>query len=150
MSTAPKVIVFGIISGLIWSVMPGVLGLLFSSSWESVLVLLAGMLTGIAVSSVLRVPLARCGRLQSLAVGLVALPFGAFVFGVFFTLLDILFGKLSTSQYITPFTPFTMGFVYAFFSVQSLYGLVLFPLAILTTFLLWLVVRSRKRHQDAA
>ena len=61
MSTRVKVITFGVISGLIWSVVAGSLDDLFRSK-ESILVIAAGALTGLAVSLAFKAPLTKFGR----------------------------------------------------------------------------------------
>jgi len=61
MSTRVKVITFGVISGLIWSVVPGTLNDLFRSN-ESILVIAAGALTGLVVSLAFKAPLTKFGR----------------------------------------------------------------------------------------
>jgi hypothetical protein len=142
MSTRAKVITFGITSGLIWSVVPGSLNDLFHSE-ESILVITAGALTGIAVSLALKVPLTKLGRWPTLLLGLLSLPFGAFIFGVIFSLLD-LSNWLDGSQYGI-FNVFLIGGYYALVSVVSIFAVILFPLAVVTTFTLRAVIHSSEK-----
>jgi hypothetical protein len=145
MSTTAKVITFGIISGLIWSLIPGGLNELFSSVKESGLVLFAGILTGIGVSLVLKIPLARFSRWWTLIIGLISLPLGAFIFGIVFTLLDLVFGDLNGGDYKL-FGAFSVGIEYALVSVISLFAVILFPLAVLTTFILRAIIHSGEKR----
>ncbi len=143
MSTRAKVIMFGIVSGLIWSVVPGGLNDLFRSK-ESILVFIAGAVTGLAVSLALKVPLTKFGRWWTLLLGLVSLPLGAFIFGVVFSLLN-LSDWLNGSQYGI-FNSILIGGYYALLSVISIFAIVLFPLAVLTTFTLRAVIHSGEKH----
>ena len=143
MSTRANVITFGIISGLIWSVVPGSLNDLFRSK-ESILVIAAGALTGIAVSLALKAPLTKLGRWPTLLLGMLSLPFGAFIFGVIFSLLD-LSNWLNGSQYGI-FNVFLIGGYYALVSVVSTFAVVLFPLAVVTTFTLRAVIYSSEKQ----
>jgi hypothetical protein len=143
MSTRAKVIMFGIVSGLIWSVVPGGLNDLFRSK-ESILVFIAGAVTGLAVSLALKVPLTKFGRWWTLLLGLVSLPLGAFIFGVVFSLLNVS-DWLNGSQYGI-FNSILIGGYYALLSVISIFAIVLFPLAVLTTFTLRAVIHSGEKH----
>ena len=143
MSSTAKAIIFGIFSGLVWSLVPGGLNDLFHSK-ESIFVLVSGALTGVSVSLALKVPLTKFSRWWTLAFGLVSLPFGAFIFGVVFSILDFT-QWFSGSQYGF-FTVFLIGGQYALFSVISLFAVFLFPLAVLTTFLLRAVIHPREKH----
>jgi hypothetical protein len=134
---------FGIVSGLIWSVVPGGLNDLFRSK-ESILVFIAGAVTGLAVSLALKVPLTKFGRWWTLLLGLVSLPLGAFIFGVVFSLLN-LSDWLNGSQYGI-FNSILIGGYYALLSVISIFAIVLFPLAVLTTFTLRAVIHSGEKH----
>jgi hypothetical protein len=145
MSTRTKVITFGIISGLIWSVVPGGLNDLFRSK-ESILVLIAGALTGVAVSLALKAPLTKFGRWWTLLFGLISLPFGAFIFGVVFSLLT-LSDWLNGSQHGI-FNSVLIGGYYALLSVISIFAIILFPLAVITTFTLRAVIHSGEKHAN--
>ena len=144
MSSTAKVITFGIISGLIWSVVAGGLNGLFDSAKASVLVVLAGALTGLTVSLALKAPLTKFGRWWTLVIGLVSLPLGAFIFGVVFSILDVS-DWLKGSQYGI-FNAIVIGGYFALLSVISIVAIFLFPLAVFTTFLLRVVIHSSKKH----
>jgi hypothetical protein len=133
---------FGIVSGLIWSVVPGGLNDLFRSK-ESILVFIAGAVAGLAVSLALKVPLTKFGRWWTLLFGLFSLPLGAFIFGVVFSLLN-LSDWINGSQYGI-FNSLLIGGYYALLSVISIFAIVLFPLAVLTTFTLRAVIHSGEK-----
>ncbi|MEJ0089616.1 MAG: hypothetical protein WDM80_07730 [Limisphaerales bacterium] len=143
MSTTVKVIVFGVVNGLLWSLAPGGLNNLFLSK-DAALVCIAGMLTGIAVSLALKAPLTRFGRGWALIFGLVSLPLGAFIFGVIFSILDVS-AWLNGSQYGI-FNVFLIGGYYALLSIISIFAIILLPLAVLTTFILRSVIHSGKNQ----
>jgi len=147
MSTTRKVITFGIISGLTWSLLVELqdynLKELFCSK-ESVLTSLAGILTGVAVSLILKIPLTRLGRWWTLFFGLVSLPIGAFIFGIALSVLNIS-DWLNGSQYGI-FNAFVVGGYLALLSVISFFAIYLFPLAVLTTFILRFVIHFGEKQ----
>ncbi len=70
MKTNLKVLTFGIVSGLVWSAAPGVLGGLFWTTKETAsAVVMSGVLTGVLTSFTLRTILARCGTPAAILVG---------------------------------------------------------------------------------
>jgi hypothetical protein len=143
MSTTAKIITFGIVSGLIWSVIATGPELL-NSVKDFILVLSAGTLTGLAVSLILKVPLTKFGRWWTLVFGLISLPLGAFIFGIVFSILN-LSEWLNGSQYGI-FNAVLIGGDFALISVANLCAVYLFPLAIITTFLLRIVIHSARKH----
>ena len=144
MSTTGKVITFGTVSGIIWSLIPGSLVGLFQSSKESIGVVFAGLLTGIIVSLAFKTPLMKLGKGWSLFFGILALPFGAYVFGCVFS--DIYqSGWFLDSQYGLS-NAFQVGIDYVIVSVISLFAVILFPLAILTTLILRCVIHSGEKQ----
>lgn len=150
MSTTTRVITFGVFSGLIWSAIAAVLGDLFQSVGVAVTVFISGILTGILVSLALRSPLQAFGRWSSFVFGALSLPVGAFIFGVIISVVQLVASKITGTGYpvIEPtFSPFEIGAMYAFISVISLFALGLFPLAVLTTFILRAVIY---KHENAA
>ena len=146
MNTTVKVISFGVISGLIWSVIPGVLGDLFRSGAESIEVIIAGLLTGIIVSLALKSPLQKFGKAGTLIIGLLSLPFGAFVFGFIFSVLQPS-GSFIDSQYGIS-NALQIAVEYAILSVISIFFIVLLPFAILTTFVLRHIIHSRGKSAN--
>jgi hypothetical protein len=140
MSIKTRVITFGIISGLLWSVIAFGFGL-FDSTKEFVLASPAGILTGLAVSFILKIPLTKFGRWWTFIFGLISLPLGAFIFGIIFSLLT-LSEWLNGSQYGI-FNAVLIGGGFALISVANLCAIYLFPLAIITTFLLRIVIHSK-------
>ena len=136
---------FGILSGVIWSAVPGTLSELFRSPGETATVIVAGGLAGVLVSLALKPVLARFGRWAALWLGILSLPFGAFAFGVFISLVQWLVREFTGVAYRfveQRFNPFQAGAEYAVFSVISVFAIILFPLAVLTTFLLRAVIVS--------
>jgi hypothetical protein len=139
MSTTAKVLAFGVASGLLWSLL---IILIFAHSiWASdiVKILVPGVLSGIIVSLALQKPLARFGRFGTVLLGLLSLPFGAFLFGFFAESVEAL-----TRVNGPGFNPFSSGLFYAGASIVSFY---FFAPAVLTTFLLRTVVLSGRSHQ---
>jgi len=117
-----KTILFGIASGLIWSMIGGG----FSAGSESVFVFTAGTITGVIVSLVLKKFLANSKWRKTIVLGLLSLPLGAFFFGTLLTLF--------TETMQGPFDAIYIGAYYALMSV--LVGFCYFPLSVCTTFLL--------------
>jgi hypothetical protein len=122
MSRAMKTILFGIASGLIWSILGGGL----NAGSESVCVFTAGTITGVIVSLVLKKFLVNSKWRKTTVLGLLSLPLGAFVFGTLLTIFTETIQGPSDAVYI--------GAYYAFMSV--LVGFCYFPLSVCTTFLL--------------
>ncbi|MDB6064699.1 MAG: hypothetical protein JWR26_907 [Pedosphaera sp.] len=153
MSTASRVLVFGVVSGMIWSVVPGTLSELFRSPGETITVAASGALTGVLVSFTLRTLLSKSGRWGAFAFGILALPLGAFAFGVLISLVQWMVKDFTGVAYrfvANGFSPFRSGFEYAVFSVISIFGCILLPLSILTTFLLRAVIVADRRHDHEA
>src|ERR1039458_3913905 len=139
MKTRWRILIFGMISGLLWSLVPGTLGELFASPGETLSVLGAGVLTGVGVSFLLYLPLARLGRRDPVRCVLIAsilsLPAGAFLFGVVVSSLQFVVRMVTGANYgfvHDGFAPVETGFVYALFSVASYFVLGVLPLAIVS------------------
>jgi hypothetical protein len=129
-NTTKKAIVFGIISGLLWSLIAGSLVDLFNSATKTVFVLFAGALTGAVVSLILKAPLIRFSWGWTFIGGFISLPLGAFIFGNI-----MFFGGLGEFN----------GAEFAVLSVISLFAIILIPLAIITTFILGVIIRSNDK-----
>jgi hypothetical protein len=139
MSAPLRVLTFGIGSGLVWAIIAGVLDQLFVSTGEVVTVLASGVLSGIVVSFLLLVPLAKSGRWVSLVFGLLSLPLGAFAFAVLASAVQWAARESTgfTGRFIASgFSPVDSGLELALLSIISIFAFLLFPLAVLTTFLL--------------
>jgi hypothetical protein len=148
MSISARVLAFGVVSGLVWSAMPGLLtGLFFNSVSETLTVLLAAVVTGAVISFALKQVLARTGFWGCFGLGLLSLPVGAFTFGILASLVEILTGDFSITNDFGG-SPFMVGYFYALYSVISVLVVVFIPLAILTTFLLRRVVVSNRKIAD--
>ena len=153
MSTPFRVLAFGVISGLLWSLIAGVLGELFRSPGESATVIVSGVLSGTLIALALVAPLARFSRGTTILFGVLSLPLGAFVFGVLLSLVQWLVREFGGTAYwyvAHGFAPFTVGVEYAVVSVISVFSFVFFPLAVITTFLLRRVIHSHHTHEHAA
>jgi hypothetical protein len=141
------------VSGLIWSLVPGALSELFRSPGETATVVVSGVLSGILTSFALAAPLARFGRGPVILFGALSLPLGAFAFGVLLSLVQWLVREFSGTGYrfvAHEFASLTAGIQYAVSSVISVFAFVLFPLAVLTTFLLKRAIHSGHSHEHAA
>jgi hypothetical protein len=143
MSVSLRVLAFGVVSGLVWSVAPGVLSGLFFSAAGTAVALAAAAITGIVVSFGLKKPLQKAGIWGCIGLGLLSLPFGAFVFGLLVALADIL-DRGSTAVEAFGGGPLMVALIYAIYSVTSVFAVILFPLAVLTTVLLRDVIHLRK------
>jgi hypothetical protein len=142
MSNTIKTILFGIVSGLIWSliVFPNPGDFFGPSRQDSIFIVLSlGIATGIAVSFVLKAPLAKYGKLCGLSLGFLALPLAGVVFGFLFVLYAMLVGdfKVSLGDFFSSLLFILYGALG--FAKSKFY---LLPVSILTTFLLRMVVRS--------
>jgi uncharacterized membrane protein len=147
MNITVKVISFGAISGLIWAVIAGILcDLLFQSNKESIEVIIAGLLTGVIVSLVLKPSLKKAGKSWTIIVGLFSLPFGAFVFGFIFSILNPS-GYFIDSQYGFS-NALQVAVEYAILSVISIFVIVLLQLSVLTTFVLRQVIQSHRKSAN--
>ena len=135
-------------SGLLWSVAPGVLANLFSSRADVPAAVVAGIVSGVITSAILGAVVARFGRGLAVGFGLLSLPLGAFVFGFNLALITRFLPAL-TSGSLAVVEPWKLGSDYAILSVFTVLAVGLFPLAVVTTLLLRsFIIRGRKT--DAA
>lgn len=140
-----RVLAFGTVSGLIWSVIAGSCTTgAFQSVDATATMLLSGILIGVIVSSALAAPLARSGRSGMVCLGLLSLPLGAFLWGVCSALVQWFKGWSYADV-----KPLESGLACAFMSVMSLLAIVFVPLAILTTYLLWRLVRKHSHQPNS-
>ena len=133
-----RVLGFGAFSGVIWLVAP----LFFTDFHQDgslVVFLLAGVLTGIATSLIVAGPVRRSGFGMTLLAGLLALPLGAFVYGVIVSTLHWL---IQNGEVGIPFDPIVAGYWFMVYASLSLLSVVFYPASVTTTFLLQRVVRS--------
>lgn len=142
MNTTLRILAFGMVSGLIWSGVAGTLNELFRSPRETATAIVSGVLAGVFTSFALKLPLVRSGKLAAIVFGLLSLPLGAFAFGILLSLVQ--WAALDRDL-----TPLALGVQYALLSVVSIFAVVLFPLAVLTTFLLRAVTISGSRRENA-
>ncbi len=146
MSTLKRTILFGTVSGLMWSIVPLTVSELWSSVGQTVSVLVAGSVTGVCVSLIICQPLCRINS-KVVHLGFYSLPLGGFLFGVIvsFTQLGAKLLTGASYRYLEHgFHPFLTGAQWALCSVFSAFGFVLVPLAVGTTYLLRnIVCRNR-------
>jgi hypothetical protein len=143
MNAAQRIGTFGLVSGLIWSVAPGVLMDGFSTRADVITTLMASVVAGVASSAILAPFVARLGRAVVVVLGLLSLPLGAFAFGFSLTLIYQLLPGLTNGTRPSDH-PLSQGLFFAFLSTVSVFAVGLFPLAVLTTFLLRSFVRSQQ------
>jgi hypothetical protein len=131
---------WGAIYGTLWSLAPGVLSELLSVArpGEAMTVVLTSILTGVLVSAALAPLLPRTKHWHAAVLGVLSLPLGAWLFGFLISWCHWGVMKLTGIHY-----RFVMEIVeppgHALYSTLSPFGLLLIPLAILTT----LHLRSR-------
>jgi hypothetical protein len=148
----PRTTLFwGAFYGILWSLAPGVLSEMLSLArpGEAMTVFLTGILTGVLVSAALAPLLRRTKRWHSAVLGVLSLPLGAWLFGFLISWCHWGVMKLTGTHYrfvmqiVEPpghvFDPLQAASDYALYSTLSPFGLLLIPLAILTT----LHLRSR-------
>jgi len=163
MKTLLRVIAFGSVSGVLWTIMLTLManhsansvaaetGQQFSVVDQSTAVLLAfGISTGILVSLSLWVPVARSRFLPTCLIGLLALPFGGFVFGLLMGLWGAVTGGLGGAHGLVELVaaPFVFGLYAAFVSIGVLWCWI--PIGVITTLLLRAVVRYRQSSEAPA
>ncbi len=144
-----RIMVFGYLSGVLWSFVPGILADLVNSRADVPAVLIAGVVSGVATSTALAAVVLRTGRWLTLVSGLLSLPLGAFVFGFSHALVGRLLSPNSGGVHGFP-EPWNLGATYALLSVLSVFAVGLFPLAVASTFLLKkFILRGNKAPWDA-
>ncbi len=135
MKTQGRILIFGVTSGFLWSLVYATLTSVengtFSGGFESpaatLTVLGAGVITGIVVSFLLYAPLRRWGRRGTLIAGALSLPLGAFLFGIAIAPLD--------SHH--SLDAIRAGLALALLSITPVLGVVLLPLAMVTSWFLF-------------
>ena len=142
MTYLPRVVAFGILAGSVWSLVPGVLSELLRDRDQALMVVAAGMATGVVVSLLLYRALLGVPLRGAALLGALSLPLGAFVFGVTISVVHLLAQAVTGATYRFAeggFGPVTNGVFYAYYSVfyglvpRFGLGLLLFPMAVLTT-----------------
>ena len=140
-------VLFGLVSGLLWSFAPGVLAGLFNGSTPGAI--LASIASGSITSAILAPLLTRVRRRGTIVLGLLSLPVGAFIFGSVFGLIVQFLPSLTEGAF-GPFAPWHYGFNYVLLSVATPFAVMLFPLALVTTFLLKMVLlRAAEQYPSA-
>jgi len=135
MSTLARILIFGSVSGLLWSVAPGVLDDLFSRRADVPATIVASVVSGIITAAVLGAVVTRFGLGPAVGFGLLSLPFGAFVFGFSLALITRFLPALTCGTRAV-IEPWKLGADYVFLSVFTVLAVGLFPLAVVTTLLL--------------
>jgi hypothetical protein len=146
-------LIWGTIYGVLWSLAPGVLSelLSFARPGEAMTVILTGILTGVLVSAALAPLLRPAKRWHAAVLGVLSLPLGAWLFGFVISWCHWGVMKLTGIHYrfvmqiVEPpghvFGPLQTAGDYALYSTLSPFGLLLIPLAVLTTLHLHSLVR---------
>jgi len=148
MKALARVLAFGFVSGLLWSIVPGILADLFSTRADVLATIVAGVVSGVVTSAVLAQLVARFGRGLTIVLGLVSLPLGAFIFGFTLALIDR-FLPVLTSRTRALTDPWTLGLNCALLSVYSTFAIGLFPLAVVTTLILRAYIVRERRTENA-
>lgn len=141
-----KAILFGGIIGFFWAFVPIYLSELNRDVGESVSVIVSGVLTGMIVSGLLSIILVRNQPVLTLMAGMASLPLGAFVFGVVASFIHLIIQDVTGTSYRfveNEFAPVRLGLQYAVFGSITIFGLMLFPLAIFTTFILEMFINTK-------
>jgi hypothetical protein len=129
---ALRILKFGLLSGFLWSLIPGVLGEGLFHLTTAALLIIAGCLAGIVVTFGQATILPRCNRFGIFVLGILSLPLGAFCFGLFASVVGNTFGAIVPEWRGKPESPFTTGLVFAMLCVPM--AVVLLPLSVFTTF----------------
>lgn len=133
MNSIVRILTFGALSGLVWSIAPGVLFEFFISDIPGTL--FAGVVSGITTSAVLASFVTRVGWGVAVLFGVISLPLGAFIFGCTFA---------AVTRAVVD-SPWTLGVELAVFSVISIFALAFFPLSVITTLLFRTFILRGKR-----
>jgi hypothetical protein len=145
MKTTTQNILFGTFAGMLWSLVPGTLSELFTSFGQGVSVILCGALTGMIVTFTVRRLLDGNSKGFGIFVGVLSLPYGAFLFGLIISFAHALIAAIGGPKYRFieyRFEPFEARLSYALYSSISIFAIVLFPAAIFTT------LRVQKLNQN--
>lgn len=140
-----RIIFSGLCFGAAWSLIPGRLSEILLPVGQGLTVIVAGMLTGLAVSFLLSIPLLKTGSGTAILLGIVSLPLGAFVFGIVVSLVQLLVLYATGHAYRfvgLRFSPLSIGIQYALGTFIPYFAAFLFPLAISSTCYLQHVLKS--------
>jgi hypothetical protein len=144
MNKARRVLLFGAVSGFLWTAAILLIDQVSLSSNRIYDAVLPGMLTGMLVSLALVRPLEKLGRVGTSILGFLSLPLGGFLFGFWGEI-----GERMLTSYTGPrdwYGPFVGGGICAVGAVLAFYFI---PFSILTTFLLRKVVLMDQRPKEA-
>jgi len=138
-----RILVFGMFSGIVWSLIPGALSEILSPAGQAVTVFLSGAATGVVVSLFLSACLPRVSRKGRIFLAAYSLPVAAFTFGFLITLAHLCVEAVFGVSYRfrtwalgpTFLTPFLSGYSYASYSI--ILSPVLLPLAFFTSSVFW-------------
>jgi len=134
MNAPTRILAFGSVSGFFWAIVAGFLADRFEVCGISP-TLISGIISGIVTSAIFSWLVSRLSEVKAALVGILSLPFGAFIFGFSVTVLS------STGS---PRVALNLAVNLALLSVVSTFAVVLIPLAVGTTLALRsIVVRPR-------
>lgn len=149
-------LLFGAVAGALWAQLP-MLTLKESgpySFFELVFTLFAGALTGVTVTLVLGPLVRRKPLWAAILFGILALPLGAFLYGITFTLVEMAIELYQGTLHLRSsgggyyFGPIERGLIFIYGSCATVLALLYFPLSASTTLLLWKL--NRKSDVPAA
>ena len=144
-------IAFGIVCGFIWAIVPLTLSDLGESSGQTASVLLSGSLSGIAVAFLLVKPLEMVNLKGSVAIGVVSLPLGGFLFGIIVSWVHLglsIWPGVNYHFVRNQFAPLESGKSFAMGSLTLSFNFILIPLAVATTLLLQNYLHSQNQRPD--
>ncbi len=139
-----RIILFGVVSGLVWSLIPGTLSELWYSRGQTLTILLSGIVSGVLVSVLLAKPLRTVDWKLVPFFGLISLPLGGFFFGFTLSFVQLAAKSFTGASYRFVdygFKPLETGGVYAIGGFYWFFPLILIPLAIITTWSLRKVIQ---------
>ena len=140
-----RILLFGALSGLIWSSVPIAIGN-DRSVTTFVEFPMVGVITGILVSFALYKPLSKFNNWVTILLGILVLPVGSFCFGFCLGLITLAGGLIRGASFTMPIPliPLSTGVlsvnVAIMLSCFSYFGFIFFPAALLTTYLLRLTI----------
>ena len=147
-------VLFGIVSGLIWSVLVG--GFILSDRpevWGELFVKLgSGVPTGVIVALLLRSLLSRSGLFTTFICGLFSLPVGAFLYGFLVAVMQMLINTYTgiDGTSVSGLDPVEAGVLFVLVSCVSFLTVFFLPMAVVTTFLLRTFIVRGLNHNRIA
>ena len=139
MGISKKAVTFGSASGLLWGFVPLNIADLRGPNGETATVFIASILTGIIISLMLSKTSKPTKKSEVFGLGFITVPAGGFLFGVLASSIQFCAQRATGHTYRfveNGFDPLSAGLGYAMYGFY-IFGLLLVPLAIATTSLLF-------------